>query len=86
MSLCSLYIIQYLSSYSSSHDRQLRSLPDVAPQGFGTTVILKNDHHTFALVHWSGLPKKVNNNFMQGGEGEKNILNNFSLSDQLTVN
>ena len=71
MSVCSLYIIQYLSPYSSSHDRQLRSLPDVAPQGFGTTVVLENDHHTFALVHWSGLPKKVNNDIMHGGEVRK---------------
>ena len=43
----------------SSRERQLRSLPDVAPNGFGTTVVLENDPHTFALVHWSGLPKKV---------------------------
>ncbi|XP_011403900.1 PREDICTED: VPS10 domain-containing receptor SorCS1-like [Amphimedon queenslandica] len=43
---------------SLSRERQLRSLPDVAPNGFGTTVVLENDPHTFALVHWSGLPKK----------------------------
>ena len=55
--MCSLS--SFLIFSFSSEERELRSLPNVAPDGFGSTFILKNDHHTFALVHWSGLPKKV---------------------------
>ena len=29
------------------------------PPDFSSTVPLKGDRHTFALVHWSGLPKQV---------------------------
>lgn len=39
--------------------RSERSLPSNTPPGFGTTVILNNDHHTFGLVHWSGVPRQV---------------------------
>ena len=40
--------------------RSKRNLPSNAPPGFGTTVTLTGDHHTFGLVHWSGVPRQVN--------------------------
>ena len=39
--------------------RSKRNLPSDTPYGFGTTVTLSNDHHTFGLVHWSGVPRQV---------------------------
>lgn len=40
-------------------DNRVRRDSGNAPYGFGTTVTLADDHHTFALVHWSGQPKQV---------------------------
>ena len=45
-------------SYSTK-SRELRSTPTTTPPGFGTTVKLTGDHHTFGLVHWSGKPREV---------------------------
>ena len=36
-----------------------RDVPQSTPPLFGTTSTLHDDHHTYGLVHWSGLPKEV---------------------------